>query len=98
MACNTLVLVIIALGVSVLTLYSMLKIWNYAYLSKTAHNKTYTFKLKNYYGLIAPIVFLTVIILGFSLFPQLVYDYCTFTANQLFNSQAYIHAVLGVSV
>jgi multicomponent Na+:H+ antiporter subunit D len=87
----------IALAVSILTLYSMLKIWAYAYLSRREQLSPYIVEKIQYLGLIAPIIFIVGIILLFSFLPQPLYSYCESVAQQLFNAPLYIQTVLGAT-
>lgn len=96
------VIVGVALAVSILTLYSMIKIWNEAFW------KPYTAQAgevpahpplaaRHRFALMAPIVFLAAVtvIMGFGVGP--VFDYAMETGQQLANSSQYIQAVLGVT-
>jgi multicomponent Na+:H+ antiporter subunit D len=91
-----LVLSVIALVVSMITLYSMLKIWHYAYLSPSKEKSSLVFGKGAYAGLIGPLLFLMFVLLVFSLFPQPIYDYCQWVAQSLFQPEQYIQAILGV--
>jgi len=91
------VIVGVALGVSLLTLYSMVKIWNYAFLrpapqelpdlDQMARNKQLLF--------FSPMIVFTVIAVGIGIFAGPVFDYAQAAAEQLMDPESYIRAVLG---
>jgi multicomponent Na+:H+ antiporter subunit D len=86
----------VALGVSLLTLYSMTKIWAYAFwkpapaplpdLDPMSKGKWFIFLL--------PMIGFTIIIIALGVFAGPVFDYAEAAAGQLMNPQGYIHAVL----
>jgi multicomponent Na+:H+ antiporter subunit D len=89
-------IVITALGVSLLTLYSMTKIWSYAFwkpapeplpdLDPLPRSKWAVFML--------PMIGYTVITIAIGVFAGPVFDYADMAAGQLMNPQGYIDAVL----
>lgn len=94
---------VISLAVSLLTLFSMTKIWNEVFWkpSPIQNDKTDTqmsFKsvLKTYTGMSISIVILTILILAVSFFPNSLIDWCMQSANYLVNRDLYIDGVLGV--
>ncbi|MDF7807909.1 proton-conducting transporter membrane subunit [Pontiellaceae bacterium B12219] len=90
-------IVVVALGVSLLTLYSMTKIWAYVFwkpapeplpdLNPMPKGKWFVFLL--------PMVGYTVITIAMGVFAGPVFDYASEAAAQLMNPQSYIDAVLG---
>lgn len=93
---HALFLAITALAVSIVTLYSMIKIWNYAYLHAPAHQKTMP-PLSTRIRLILPIGFIVLYILFLSFSPQIFYNFCQETGVQLMTPQTYIQAVGGIN-
>lgn len=94
-------IVIIALVVGFLTLYSMTKIWNEAFWKKmpeTNNEKTLTkaVPLSSIKPMMIPVVMLAGITLAIGLFGEAVYDLASMTAEQLLNPKIYIEAVLGI--
>ena len=87
----------VALGVSLLTLYSMTKIWAYVFwrpapeplpdLDPMPKGKWFIFLL--------PMMVLTVITVAIGIFAGPIFDYAQAAAGQLMNPAGYIHAVLG---
>ena len=90
-------IVAVALGVSLLTLYSMTKIWAYVFwkpapeplpdLDPMPKGKWLVFLL--------PMVGFTIITIAIAVFAGPVFDYAEMAAGQLMNPQGYIDAVLG---
>jgi multicomponent Na+:H+ antiporter subunit D len=86
-----------ALGVSLLTLYSMTKIWSYVFwkpapeplpdLDPMSKGRWFVFLL--------PIIGYTVITIALGIFAGPVFDYASEAAAQLMNPKLYIEAVLG---
>ncbi|ASQ45750.1 proton-conducting transporter transmembrane domain-containing protein [Legionella clemsonensis] len=90
-----LILLVVALIVSFLTLYSMLKIWTYVFWSdrKEEGPRQYlSFSEKCW--LMIPILFLVSLTLLISIFPGFLYQEARLTITQLVNPQYYIRAVL----
>jgi multicomponent Na+:H+ antiporter subunit D len=94
-------LAVTALVVGVLTLYSMLKIWNEAFWKAAPADLSPI--LEEWNGnrvkqitLIAPVAGLAAITMAIGLFPEPLIDYSIRTANQLLDKSIYINAVLGV--
>jgi multicomponent Na+:H+ antiporter subunit D len=89
--------VAVALGVSLLTLYSMTKIWAYVFwkpapaalpdLNPMSRAAWFTFLL--------PIIGFTIITVALGVFAGPVFDYARQAAGQLMDPSGYIHAVLG---
>ena len=86
-----------ALGVSLLTLYSMTKIWDYVFwkpapaklpdLDPMSQSKWLMF--------LSPMIAFTVITIALGVFAGPVFDYARSAAGQLMDAQVYINAVLG---
>lgn len=91
------IIVTVALVVSLLTLYSMTKIWAEVFWKKEPQPVT-TPPLKNatYYSMIIPIIFMAVITLAISFWTDPFLDIAFKAAEQLYNPSLYIKAVLGV--
>ncbi|MFA5656965.1 MAG: proton-conducting transporter membrane subunit, partial [Dysgonamonadaceae bacterium] len=85
---------------AMLTLYSMVKIWNEAFLKETPTQDSYTKALSSHPSAKLKFLhFLPSIILGLGsiflgLFAESVYHFTAEAANQLINPQAYINTVL----
>ncbi|MBT8042169.1 MAG: Na+/H+ antiporter subunit D [Kiritimatiellales bacterium] len=87
----------VALGVSLLTLYSMTKIWSYVFwepapeplpdLNPMPSGKWIMFLL--------PMIGFTILTIGIGVFAGPIFDYADAAAGQLMNPQGYIDAVLG---
>ncbi|CAM4289543.1 Na+/H+ antiporter subunit D [Gillisia hiemivivida] len=93
-------LVIVALVVGFLTLYSMTKIWNEAFWKKVPEeymeeSQTKSVPLSSIKPMIIPVVMLAGITLFIGLFGESVLNLAMMTAEQLLNPEIYIHAVLG---
>lgn len=88
-------LVVTSLVVSMLTLFSMTKIWSEVFWKKdpSGENKPFE-KGRAYYMQLAPILFLTAIVLLMSLYTEPFLDIAFQAADQLKNPQLYIEAVL----
>jgi multicomponent Na+:H+ antiporter subunit D len=98
-------IVITALIVSILTLYSMTKIWNEAFWKKesaSVSNPTSSDKVrlssKSYFSLILPIALLALITIIIGLYAEPFFELANRAAQQLMNPSEYIHAVLGVEL
>jgi multicomponent Na+:H+ antiporter subunit D len=86
------------MGVSMLTLFSMTKIWGEAYLKQPKGEEpatTQTRFFRQNKTIMASVLLLTVLILGLGFFPGPVIGWCRAAADQLLNKQQYIEAVLG---
>ena len=93
-------IITVALVVSLLTLYSMTKIWAYVFwkpapnelpdLNPMAPVAWFTFLL--------PMIAFTAITIGIGIFAGPIFDYAQAAAGQLMNPQTYIQAVLGGGV
>jgi multicomponent Na+:H+ antiporter subunit D len=94
------VIVGVAVITAMLTLYSMVKIWNEAFLKETPTQDSYTKALSSHPSAKLKFLhFLPSIILGLGsiflgLFAESVYHFTVEAANQLINPQAYINTVL----
>jgi multicomponent Na+:H+ antiporter subunit D len=89
----------ISLFVSILTLFSMTKIWGEVFWKKLPEETTLiissqTELIKRKWLMILPIVLLTVLILLMGLYAKPFVDYSMRVAEQLFDKGAYINAVL----
>jgi multicomponent Na+:H+ antiporter subunit D len=96
-------IVITALVVSILTLFSMTKIWNEAFWKKESvkvSNPTSSdnarLSSKSYLSLILPIGLLALITIVIGLYTEPFFELADRAAQQLMNPSEYIHAVLGV--
>ncbi len=90
----------LSLFVSLLTLYSMTKIWNYVFwqdekVPSETENKFMKIPLERKYLLYSPAIFMIFVILLLSLFAGPAFDFAQMTGEQLANPQYYINAVLG---
>jgi multicomponent Na+:H+ antiporter subunit D len=91
------IIVAVALVVGLMTLYSMSKIWMYAFLKKQPESelvRVASSPLPSPF-LIAPIVILAVITLTISFFAFPFFDIAEIAAIELMDNSAYINAVLG---
>jgi multicomponent Na+:H+ antiporter subunit D len=86
--------VIVALAVSMITLYSMIKIWNYAYWQTPQSTIALPSKAQHA-GLMLPTLSMVAIVLALSFFPQFFYNFMLMAARQLMEPAGYITAVLG---
>lgn len=97
---NQFVIVAIALVVSLLTLFSMMKIWNEAFWKPAAKEVpevepvTGRAKVRLYVWLL-PIAVLAAITLAIGVGAGPVFDYALLTGEQLMAPASYVHAVLG---
>ena len=96
-------IVITALFVSILTLYSMTKIWNEVFWKKesTDHTNEVPVEIaklssKSNLSLILPIGLLALITIIIGLYTEPFFELANRAAQQLMNPSEYIHAVLGV--
>jgi multicomponent Na+:H+ antiporter subunit D len=87
-------LAIVALAVGLLTLYSMTKIWNEAFLKEQPEGVDQTERGPITFTLVAPCVFLALATVYMSLFADPVFELSERAAEQLFNPEYYIQAVL----
>jgi len=86
----------VALIVSFLTLFSMVKIWSHVFWSdKIEASFDSTLSHFNKWILMTPILFLVIITLLISFFPSFLYQEAKITSSQLTDQSGYIHAVLG---
>ena len=89
------ILVGTSLGVSLITLLSMTKIWNEVFWKPRPSNlKKPTRETLGAYTLYLPVAFLLFLILLLGLFPDRVIELSKASAEQLFHSEIYINAVL----
>ena len=88
-----------ALGVSILTLFSMIKIWTEVFWKKDPNggNDDAQLALPPHASrlLLAPIVLMSLLIVGIGLGAQLFFSLALEAAHQLMNPQGYVQAVLG---
>ena len=93
-------IVAVSLGVSVLTLYSMTKIWNEAFWKETAaaeHSPDSAAPLSRgtAWSLLTPVVVLAVLASGMGIVVEPFLQVTEAAADQLFDTAGYIEAVLG---
>lgn len=88
------VLAALALGVSILTLFSMLKIWLGAYWKDAPEGHEPDLKKAGWRGMTAATAVLVVISLFMGLFAQPVLDVCLQAGEQLMDAQEYRESVL----
>ncbi|KAB2866471.1 MAG: Na+/H+ antiporter subunit D, partial [Bacteroidales bacterium] len=102
---STMVVVVtaVSLAVSLLTLFSMTKIWNEVFWkpnpnidSRSEVKMSFITLLKQHTGTTVSIVILTILILLVSFFPNSLINWCIESANTLVNRDLYINGVLGV--
>ncbi|MBN2162847.1 MAG: hypothetical protein JXR25_01940 [Pontiellaceae bacterium] len=91
------VIVAVALGVSLLTLYSMVKIWTYVFWKPAPEPlpDRITASGGKWLAFLSPMIAFTLLAVGLGIFAGPVFDYAQTAADQLMNSDAYIQAVLG---
>lgn len=95
-------IIAISLGVSLLTLYSMMKIWNYAFwkdappckTAKPSQPETSLFSFPNFL-LVVPMILLTLLTITIGFFPEPFFMAVNRAAEELMNPQTYINVVLG---
>jgi len=85
----------VAILVSILTLYSMLKIWNEAFWKNIEHPDTKEEKLTNKFGWYVPVIIVSVLMILISVFPEHVYIISQKASEQILNSAVYIKNVIG---
>ena len=86
----------IALIVSFLTLYSMIKIWSQVFWTeKSGFQKVHVLLKGEKFSLLVPVIVLTSITLAIGCSPQLFFHVMNQASVQLLNINQYIHAVLG---
>ncbi len=92
-----------ALVVSILTLYSMTKIWNEVFWKKEPEaekeyetENQFELSARAKFSLILPIGILAIITVVIGLYTEPFFDLAQQAAEQLMNPEGYIHAVLGV--
>jgi len=98
-------IVSIALVVSILTLYSMTKIWNEAFWKKQPDEQPgeapamiARLSANEYFSLIFPIALLALITIIVGLFTEPLFELARRAAQQLMNPSEYVRAVLGVEL
>ncbi len=84
-----------ALGVSLLTLYSMTKIWNQAFWGEPPPGSEAPLKAPVRASLYLPMILLAGLTLGIGVLVQPVYELSLQAADQLLDPQGYILAVIG---
>jgi multicomponent Na+:H+ antiporter subunit D len=94
-------IVVVALVVSMLTIYSMTKIWNEAFWKKMPKNndkdsQAESVPLSSLKPMLIPVVLLAGLTLAIGLFGEAVFNLSLMTAEQLLNPEVYIEAVLGI--
>ena len=90
------VIAAIALIVSFLTLYSMIKIWNQVFWTeKSGFQKVHVLLKSEKFFLLVPVIVLASITLAIGCSPQLFFHVMNQASAQLLNINQYIHAVLG---
>jgi len=92
--------VIAITAVSLLTLFSMTKIWSEAYLKDAPERRVSKYDstkslVANNKGVFTSIVLLTIMVLLIGFVPGSLVAWCTDAADQLFDRQLYIRTVLG---
>jgi multicomponent Na+:H+ antiporter subunit D len=94
---NSYVIVIVALGVSLLTLFSMTKIWSMAFWGESSPLNLRQQPVSPFseVALYMPVVMLAALTLGIGLLAEPLYAICLRAAGQLLNPADYINAVLG---
>ncbi|ACJ17854.1 proton-conducting transporter transmembrane domain-containing protein [Coxiella burnetii] len=88
----------IALIVSFLTLYSMIKIWNQVFWTDKSQSKKEDHALLSTgekFSLFVPVILLVSITLAIAFFPQLFFQVMSKASSQLLDSSQYVRAVLG---
>jgi len=88
------VILFVALLVGLLTLFSMLKIWNLAFWCDTDLSNLKTISRAKSIGLYVPVILLASITLVFSFYPYSLYSQASAISDQLSHPQYYINAVL----
>lgn len=84
----------VALLTGFLTLYSMIKIWNEAFLKKQPEANTVTTHVKLSFADYLPLAILAAASLLMGIFASPIFDYVMEAGNQLFEPSEYINAVL----
>ncbi|MEI6892070.1 MAG: proton-conducting transporter membrane subunit [Pontiella sp.] len=87
----------VALGVSLLTLYSMTKIWSYVFWKPAPEPlpDLHPMSKGKWFVFLLPMIGYTVITVALGIFAGPVFDFASEAAAQLMNPERYIHAVLG---
>jgi multicomponent Na+:H+ antiporter subunit D len=90
-------MVALALIVSLLTLYSMTKIWAYVFWKPAPEELPDLDPMSKgrWFAFLLPMVALSAITIGIGIFAGPVFDYAQGAAGQLMDPSGYIHAVLG---
>ncbi|KTD71205.1 proton-conducting transporter membrane subunit [Legionella tucsonensis] len=86
----------IALLVSLLTLYSMTKIWTQVFWKEQSSPSQESFGNIKLFVMLFPVIILAMMTLTIGLFPQPVFKVMLQAAEQISHPEWYIHAVLGV--
>lgn len=90
------VIAVVSLLTSLLTLYSMTKIWTQVFWKEQISHEVSTYSFDgNLLVTLFPIVFLAAMTLMIGLFPQLIFKMILQAAEQISHPELYIHAVLG---
>jgi multicomponent Na+:H+ antiporter subunit D len=97
LAAEAWIIVAVSLVVSILTLYSMTKIWNEAFWKEAMTEAALPQPLgrRAAWSLLTPIVALTLLAVGMGIFVEPLLQVTTAAAAQLLDPTAYIQAVLG---
>ncbi|BCA95788.1 cation:proton antiporter [Legionella antarctica] len=92
------IITVIALLVSLLTLYSMTKIWTQVFWKEQSSHTLSPESFGNIklFVILSPVIILAVMTLTIGLFPQPVFKIMLQAAEQISHPEWYIHAVLGV--
>lgn len=88
-------IVAVALFVSVLTLFSMTKIWSEVFWKPATITKTQSLTRSEWFASLIPLVSVIVLIAAIGLEAESIFRLSQDAANQLFDRSAYIAAVLG---
>lgn len=94
---DEMLIVFVALLTGLLTLYSMTKIWNYAFWKESDAKVLYTSvpDVRSVNMLLVPVYILTGVVLILSFIAEPVFSLSTIAAEELMNPEMYIEAVLG---
>jgi multicomponent Na+:H+ antiporter subunit D len=90
------VIVGVSLAVSLLTLFSMMKIWTQGFWGEASPLSDRPLSRARARGMLVPIATLTLITIAIGLGARPVYDFAHATAAQLLDPDAYIRSVLGM--
>ncbi len=93
------IIVAVAVFTAMLTLYSMIKIWNEAFLKEDPNdNQSQSKVVKLGFMHFLPSVILGLVSIFLGLFAATVFDFTTQAANQLIDPEAYINSVLNYTM